>query len=248
MPLNRTLIRASLCGLAAFAYGQTGRSYELSQLAPSPSSAGSTTGPSLPWDEAFPDRSGPRPLHFVARYLDGQSHTHRLEEWRTGLAHLRRRTDDRIDLHADATTQRRPGQPVDYLWQILDLAQKINHRVSSQGMLRAGMLYSFYSMAHVLTRPPGNFEVHEVQGLPPASIKRIPARWFEITTSGQPATRVCWLPALGIPLRTQVETKEGWRTTFQLEQLDTHAVSPAIFAVNAKGFQIRNVEELEVDD
>ncbi len=224
-------------------YGQTAP-----HLSPQLSSAGKVTGAPLDWDTAFRDDSGPAPVHFVAGYLDGAGKTHRLEEWRTGLTHLRRRTDASIDLHADATTTPRPGQPVQYTWNILDIPKKIDHSVSSQGMMRAGMLYSYYSMAHVLTRPAGRFAIHQVQGLAPVDLNGMHCEWFEITSSGQPSNRVCWAAALGIPLRTLAETQQGWRTNFELQQADQRPVPAAVFAVNTKGFQVRKLEELEADD
>ena len=232
-----------LCGLTGTFSGQAAP-----LLSPQLTTAGTITGALVDWDAAFDDQSAAHPVHFVAGYLDGAGRTHRLEEWRTGLTHLRRRTDAAIDLHADAAAPPKPNQPTPYQWEILDLNKKIDHRVSTQGLLRAGMLYSYYSMAHVLTRPTGRFEVHQVEGLPPVTLAGTPCRWFEVTASGQPGSRVCWASSLGLPLRTLAETKQGWRTNFELSQIDQHPIPPSVFAVNAKGFQVRNLEELENDD
>lgn len=218
------------------------------RLSPTFTTTGTATGAPIDWDNAFNDQSGSHPVHFVAAYLDGTGKTHRLEEWRTGLTHLRRRTDASIDLHADAATAPKPGQPVEYQWHVLDLPKKIDHSVSTQGLIRAGMLYSFYAMAHVLTRPAGRFEIHPVQGLSPVELAGNTCQWYQITAQGQPASRVCWASTLGIPLRTLAETQQGWRTNFELQQVDQRPIPATIFAVNDKGFQVRKLEELEADD
>ena len=216
-------------------------------------------GLAVPWDAAFPDRSANTPLHFVARYVDGAGKAHRLEEWRVGTQHLRRRTDDRIDLHADAVGRTLPGQPTDYLWQILDLQKHIAHRVSTVGMLRLGMLYSYYSMAHLMTRPAGQFTVRRVSGpLPklagvdamamPTPAKLPACTWWQIDAPGQPSTRACWMPAHGLPAELWSQSPGGWRRTFAVESLETHAIPPRTFATDTAGFQVRSVDELEAED
>lgn len=188
------------------------------------------------------------PLHFVATYQDARG-THRLEEWRVGQTHLRRRTDNHIDLHADAVTKPLAGQAADYVWQILDLDKKIDHRISSQSMLMVGMMYSYWSMAHVLTRPAGRFTVTRLAALPEAHFAGTTCKWFEIAPDAQPVQRVCWSGENAIPLETQVQQKDGsYKTNFTVETLDHRPLPQAVFAVNAQGFQVRNVDELANED
>lgn len=220
---------------------------------------GSAVAPSVSWDAAFPDRSGNTPLHFVAHYLDGHGASHRLEEWRVGQAHLRRKTDDRIDLHADAAARTLPGQPPDYLWQILDLQKRIAHRVSTAGMLHVGMLYSYYSMAHVLTRPAGRFTVTPaIKPLPAPAIAHVdplvmlphlpPCTWWQIDAPGQPATRVCWVARYGVPSETWALAPDGWHLSFFVENLLTRPLPASTFVTDTTRFQVRSVDELESDD
>ena len=209
--------------------------------------AGARPQNALNWDAAFIDRSGVRPVHFVAQYVDGKGATHRLEEWRTGLTHLRRQTDARIDLHADAEGMPKPGQPAEYVWQILDLEKKIDHRVSTLGMMRAGMLYNYYSMAHVLSRPAGEVTVRAVEGVAPVKLTGIHGQWFEINAEGQPSQRVYWVAALGLPLETRIERQGQWQRIFGITAVDSH-VEAGVFRVDARGFQVRNVDELSTED
>ena len=202
----------------------------------------------IDWDTAFADHSGPRPLHFIAQYQDSRG-THRLEEWRTGLTHLRRRTDDRIDLHADATTTPRPGLPADYLWQIIDLPHNIDNRISSQAMLHAGMFYSYYAMAHVLTRPAGPFHLTPAPSQAPIHLANSSCTWYELTPEAQPATRICWSTDLALPLQTQSHRPDGtWLTDFTLITADRTPIPATTYTVNTKGLQIRNHDELTTED
>ncbi len=206
----------------------------------------SLTGPSLDWDQAFHDVGGATPLHFTAAYLDSVGKLHHLEEWRVGQNHLRRRTDNRIDLHVDATHIQTGGQPVEYRWQVLDLQNRIDHHISSAGMLRLGMLYSYYSVAHVLTRPAARFEIHAVPGLKPLLWKNTSARWFDISTGGRPVTRVCWDAALGIPIRMFRYNGDRWTANFELTASDAR-VPAASLTSDTKGFQVRDVAEIDPD-
>lgn len=206
------------------------------------------TPQSLDWDATFVDHSGSAPLHFVAQYQDARG-THQLEEWRDGLAHLRRSTDARIDLHADATSTVIPGQAVDYLWQIVDLEKKIDSRISSKAMFQTGMLYSFWSMAHVLSRPVGRVIITPVKSLEAAPTPIQPCTWYRIAPDARPATRVCWSATLAIPLAIQGQGKDGtWTTTFTVQTFDRKPLTRAVFLIDTKSLQIRNLDQLIEDD
>lgn len=207
---------------------------------------------SIPWDKAFPLRSDSAPLHFVAHYVDPHGQ-HRLEEWRLGALHLRRLTDSRIDLHADATSTPKPNLPADYLWQIVDRDKKILHRISSQAMLHAGMLYNFYSMAHVLIRPAGRFVLTQLTqsqvGEPPIHVNGLGCTWYGLSPEGQPGSRICWSQEAAIPLKIEMQAKEGtWTQQFLVESLDRRSIPGTIFAVDTRGLQVRNVDEMQQED
>lgn len=218
------------------------------------------------WDKAFQDISGNVPLHYTARYLDAHGQIHRLEVWRLGQLHLRRKTDDRIDLHADAVPSASKiapaAQHLDYVWQIVDLQKRIDHRISTAGMMHLGMLYSYYSMAHVLTRPAGTFtlrrsddpansakeSVQSSMAIGSSNLIHEPCTWWQIDAPSQAAMRVCWMGHEGIPERTYRKTSQGWQLDFQIEGLDHHPIAPSIFTVRTDGLQVRNVDEIEEED
>jgi hypothetical protein len=214
------------CGLATFA-----------QTAPQ------TSSPTLEWDATFTDRRGSQPLHFVAHYTDAHG-SHRLEEWRSGTTHLRRLTDDRIDLHADADNIPELGKPIEYTWQIVDLKQKVDSRISSTGMLHAGLFYTFYSMAHVVSRPAGRFgllAVHEEQ----VQTNGQSCTWYQIAADAQPAQRVCWSSTLGIPLVTRTQQTNGsWAAAFTIDRLDRSPVPASLYRVDTRDLRIRNLDEI----
>ncbi len=202
----------------------------------------------LDWDATFADHSAKRSLHFVAHYQDRRG-AHRLEEWRQGTEHLRRRTDDRIDLHADRIEAAHAGQPADYVWQIVDIEKKIDNRISTHAMLQTGMIYSFWSMAHVLVRPAGHSTLVALRGEAPLRVNEVACTWYVIQPEGQPSTRVCWAAAAAAPLRTQALGADGqWKTTFTIDALDSKPIDAAQFKVNTAALQVRNVDELAAED
>lgn len=220
--------------------------------APAPrafSQAGTNThAASLDWDRAFAENSGARPVHFIADYTDARG-PHRLEEWRTGVTHLRRRTDNRIDLHADMVHPSSSSGAADYLWQIVDLDRKIDNRISSGAMMRAGMFYSFYSMAHVIARPAGRFRLTALAGEPTVHAAGHTCSWFEVVPDGQTPMRICWSPELGIPLETRALGADGKiSASFHLRSVDGNPVAPSVFAVNPAGLTVHDHDRMVEDD
>lgn len=205
------------------------------------------------WDEVFSERRPQLPVHFTATYTDGRG-THRLEEWRVGTEHVRRLTDSRIDLHADALTKPLPGQGRDYEWQVIDREKKVEDRMSSTAMLHAGVFYSFWSMAHVVTRPAGRFRLKSVAGVAAVHVDGLSCTWFEIAPEGQAATRVCWSREIGVPLAiAQQKAIAGgesgmWLNSFRVLSADRHAPRAATFAVESRGLEVRNLDALEGED
>ena len=216
--------------------------------------ARTATAQVVDWDVAFKDESAGRPVHFAAEYRDGHGVSHRLEEWREGTAHVRRRTDDRIDLHADVIesgSHERPakGQVEEYVWQVIDLQKKIAHRMSTRGMLRAGMSYHFWSTAHVLLRPTGPVRVTRLRDGTELHVGPTGCKWFRVEADGQPPSKVCWSRAIGAPLSIDAPDSAGkWTNTFEVKTIDRSAIAPSVFAVSTAGLQVRNVDELAAED
>ena len=232
-PLNPILATLIGCGSAL-----------LAAAAPVPSSPAN----SLDWDRTFHSAPGQRPLHFVATYRDAHG-PHRLEEWRVGDERLRRLTDARIDLHADRTNTPRPGVAADYLWNVIDREKKIDHKLGSQAMFRAGMLYSFYSMAHVLSRPAGRFSLSALT-LPQGKFAGQGCSWYLLSPEAQPASRICWSPGAGIPLAMESPgaSPDAWQRTFEVQTLDRDPIPAATFVVDTTGLRVRNMDEMQEDD
>lgn len=202
----------------------------------------------LEWDTAFVDHSGEKPLHFHATYVDSTGRPHTLEEWRQGASHIRRKTDDRIDLHADVIGAPRPGMPADYLWQVIDLQKHVDHRISTQGMMKAGMIYSYWSMAHVLARPAGRFSINPLASRAEVKVKGLPCRWYLIQPSDQAVSQVCWAAGIGLPLRIEAPAPDGsWKTTFSVNTIDS-SISPGTFTVHVAGLRVIDADGLSSED
>lgn len=203
---------------------------------------------SLEWDSVFVDRSGARSLHFVAHYNDARG-SHRLEEWRAGLSHLRRLTDGRIDLHADSAAIAPRGQSGDYVWQIVDVARGVDNRMSSSAMLHAGIFYSYYSMAHGVNRPAGRFRLARVANVAAGERAGFRCDWYEVSPEGQPASRVCWNAELGVALETAaLRGDKTWVTNFAVNHVDRAPIAGAVFHVNVRGLQVHDLDSLADDD
>ncbi len=111
------------------------------------------------------------------------------------------------------------------------------------------MLYSFWSMAHVLTRPPGTFHLTALQDVPALHLAGVTCTWYLLSPAGGAKQRICWSPALAIPLRIEGEKRDGsYSTAFLIQSLDRNPIPASTFTVNSAGFQIRNVDELAFDD
>lgn len=202
----------------------------------------------LEWDTAFADRSGEKPLHFRATYMDSAGHAHTLEEWRQGASHIRRKTDDRIDLHADVVGSARPGLPADYVWQVIDLQKHVDHRISTQGMMKAGMIYSYWSMAHVLTRPAGKFSISPLASRPELKVGGFSCRWYRIDPSDQAASQVCWATQIGVPLRIEaLGADRTWKTTFSVDTVDSF-LAPKTFTVDVAGLRVIDADGMSSED
>jgi hypothetical protein len=212
----------------------------------------SSTPPDLDWDATFAPSNQSRPLHFIGHYQDARG-THQLEEWKLGDQHLRRRTDHRIDLHADAVRTPKPGQPADYVWQVIDLRTKIDHRISSQAMLQAGLMYNFWSMAHVLTRPAGRFHLTRLPAEPAFRVGSLTCDWYQIAPESQPVTRVCWSSSIAVPIRMEAEVKDAsghsnWAPTFSIDRIDRAPVPASAFRVNTAGLRIQDLDQITTED
>ena len=199
------------------------------------------TTSTLDFDAAFADPNPTASVHFTATYTDAHHTQHTLEEWREGRLHLRRRTDGHIDLHADAES---PTGQLDYTWQVLDLQKKTLHRITSQQMLDAGLLYNFWSLAHVIGRPPGRFQITPAD-LPPLHRAGVACTWYTLAPDGVAPARICWSAQLGLPLRIDQFTPAGtWTPSFQLRTLDLRPIALATFTVDPSGLRVKDVGQV----
>ena len=99
----------------------------------------------LDWDQAFPTAAAPAQVHFLARYTDALGAPHRLEVWRDGDRRLRRRTDDRLDLHVEK------GADGEHRYQLVDHARAVVVSVDRTTLYRIGSFSDWVGLAHVLS-------------------------------------------------------------------------------------------------
>ena len=73
-----------------------------------------------------------RPLAVFASYVV-QGQAHRLEVWRDGDVHLKRRTDDRVEI-----VVLRPAGDTEWKMTVLDLKRRIRTDVDRTNLIRIG--------------------------------------------------------------------------------------------------------------
>lgn len=197
-------------------------------------------GRPLSWDKAFSSKGAPRGVHFKASYTDAIGRPHALELWRDGEAHLRRRTDDAIDLLAEKTAG---GEIV---FRLVDLGKKRLIEVSRTNLHRIGIFASYPELAGVLIRPAGSTTL----GPGSRPKERAPAgacRWVRVETPPARPKEICWSERFKLPLLIQEQTAAGGFTTlFQIHQIEANVPAAGVFRISTKGLTVIHADQ-EID-
>ena len=181
------------------------------------------------FDQAFDIRSQPRHSHFVASYVvQGQSH--RLEVWRDGDVHLRRRTDDRVEI-----VVARPAGDSEWNMTVLDLKRRIRTDVARTNLIRIGHFGDWFGLAHGVAHPVGAYALKPIAAPADAPAPAAACRWYRLT-QGERSSKICWSKAHGLALAiTDAEDRLQWRVT----SIDAKSLTPDAFAIDDRGF-VRN--------
>ena len=197
------------------------------------------------WERAFPTRSAPPQVHFVAGYRDGVGRMHQIEVWRESDFRLRRKTDAAIELYVEKSA---PGE---YEYRLIDRERKILFHADRTSLYRIGVFSDWAGLAHVLDVPRGKYRVTAGTRQPPAS-PREDCVWkrLEVMTPGSIPSEICWSSRWGLPLAIGTESeKDGWQSRFSIESLETFAPGPETFGVAHEGLlEIDVVPDAEVSD
>jgi hypothetical protein len=184
----------------------------------------------LEWSEVFSTKSAPENVYFRARYLDHAGKSHRLQVWRQADLHLRRRTDDRLDLYLDKDASGNYG------YRLVDYTRKIIISTDRANLYRMGILSDWSGLAHVLNFPRGNYTITP-QG-EARTTRDAKCIWYQLeTAASRSASQVCWSDQWGLPVTIQARTNDGeWAAQFVIEEIHTFPPGPGTFDVPGNNF------------
>ena len=191
----------------------------------------------LTWDDAFSLRDAPKGVHVKASYTDGKGRSHELEMWRDGDRRLRRRTDDKLELHAE---KQGGGE---YAFRLIDLAKKRLLEVNRTNLYRIGVFADWPALAGMITKPK---PAHTLRpGARPKEKTPVgECRWVHLEIKGGGAQEICWSARFKLPLIIQTVAPAGTFTTvFQVKQVDVKVPGADVFKVSSAGLTVIRADE-----
>jgi hypothetical protein len=174
----------------------------------------------LRFDQAF-STGGASALHYQAGYHAGGA-PHRVEVWRDGDLRVRRRTDDRIEVHAS-----REAGSAEFEMSILDLERRIHTTVSRSNLYRIGSFTDWLDLAHGLRHPRGAYRLRSIAAPVDAPPPLQPCSWYELAQDGQ-ASRICWSARDQVPM---LILSAGGDVAWRITALDHQPVTQETLAI-----------------
>lgn len=181
------------------------------------------------WGKVFATESAPENVYFRARYLDQNGKSHQLQVWRQADLHLRRRTDDLLDLYLDKNADG------NYSYRMVDYARQVIISTDRANLFRIGIISDWFGLAHMLNFPRGNYTITPRQETATMPNK---CTWYQLEiTSSLSSSQICWSDQWGLPLSIQARASDGeWTTQFTVEDIHTFQPAPGIFDVPRNSF------------
>jgi hypothetical protein len=191
----------------------------------------------LRFDQAFSTGSGdPAALHYQASYRAAGA-PHRVEVWRDGDTRVRRRTDDRIDVHAS-----REAGSAEFEMSILDLERRIHTTVSRSNLYRIGSFTDWFDLSHGLRHPRGAYRLRGIAAPVEAPAPLQPCAWYELAQDGQ-ASRICWSAHEQVPM---LILSAGGDVAWRITALDHQPITRETLAIRDEGF-VRNDANQDIE-
>ncbi len=182
------------------------------------------------WGKVFATKSAPENVYFRARYLDQTGKSHQLQVWRQADLHLRRRTDDRLELYLDKDASG------NYTYRLVDYARLVIISTDRANLFRIGIISDWFGLAHVLNFPGGNCTITPRQET--VTMPNEKCTWYQLEiASSRSVSQICWSDHWGLPLTIQARTNDGeWTTQFTVEEVHTFHPAPGTFDVPRNSF------------
>ena len=190
----------------------------------------------LRFEQAFDVGSASGALHYQAVYGAG-SGLHRVEVWRDGALRVRRRTDDRIEIHAA-----RDAGSAEFRMSVLDLEKRIHTTVSRSNLYRIGSFTDWFDLAHGLRHPAGAYALKAIEAPAGAPAPVQSCSWFELAQNGQ-ASRICWSTLDQVPMLILSAAGDvAWR----IDALERKPIVPDTFTIRDDGY-VRNDADQDIE-
>ncbi len=190
----------------------------------------------LRFEQAFDAGAASGALHYQAVCGVGGG-LHRLEVWRDRDLHVRRRTDDRIEVHA-----MRDAGSAEFRMSVLDLEKRIHTTVGRSNLYRIGSFTDWFDLAHGLRHPAGAYALKGIAAPPGAPAPVQPCSWFELAQNGQ-TSRICWSTLDHVPmLILSTDGDVVWR----IAALDRKPIAPDTFTIRDDGY-VRNDADQDIE-
>jgi hypothetical protein len=192
----------------------------------------------LRFEQAFEIGGGSGALHYQASYFAGGA-PHRVEVWRDGDVRVRRRTDDRIEVHAS-----REDGSVEFGMSILDLDKRIHTTVSRRNLYRIGSFTDWFDLAYGLRHPMGAYVLTRIAAPVEGASAARPCAWFELAQDGQ-VSRICWSTLEQVPM---VILSGRGDVVWRIDALDHEPLGGDAFAIRDEGYlRIDADQDIEPD-
>ena len=189
----------------------------------------------LRFEQVFDAGGAASSLHYQASYRVGGG-LHRVEGWRDGELRVKRRTDDRIEIHAS-----RSAGSAEFAMSILDLEKRIHTSVSRSNLYRIGSFTDWFDLAHGLRHPKGAYALRSIAAPAEAPAPVQSCTWFELAQNGQ-ASRICWSAVDQLPMLILSGGDVVWRIT----ALDRGPIAADTFAIRDEGY-LRNDADRDIE-
>jgi hypothetical protein len=187
----------------------------------------------LDFDRTFAAGFEPRQSHYVATYRLGGTE-HRVEVWRDRDLSLKRRTDDRIEIHVTKS-----AGDVEWTMVVLDLKRKIATRVERTNLMRIGHFTDWFALSHSLSRPAGAYELVAITRGAPRVKPVASCRWYLLTQGGR-ASKICWSAPLHLPL---VIAESGDQVQWKIVDVDSRPLPTGTFTLDDRDFIRNNADQ-----
>ncbi len=187
---------------------------------------------SLKFDQVFSTNNEPKNIYYQANFAANDTQNHRLEVWREGQLHLRRKTDNAIDTYVIREAKNLSA----YQMIIVDYQRRVTTKINRNNLIHLGNFSDWFDMAHGLRHPKGDYQLN-VSNQPNQALKPYAAcQWYALKQANI-THHICWSKNDHIPLLIWDDQKS--KVLWQVTSLNHKPIAKDTFKLHDAGF-VRN--------